>query len=61
MSRYNGGGGVILGMEKLKIGLVVGAMMFVVAIALQDITVVIVSVLFTCGVALAIWGFGVGD
>jgi hypothetical protein len=46
-------------MEKLKIGLVVGAMMFIVAIALQNIIAVIVSVLFTCGVSIAI--FGVGD
>lgn len=48
------------GMEKLKIGLVgVGAMMFIGTIALQDTIAVIVSVLFTCGAALAI--FGVGD
>ncbi|MGA8849218.1 MAG: hypothetical protein WB564_05265 [Dehalococcoidia bacterium] len=47
-------------MEKLKIGLVgVGALTFVGAIALQDTIAVIVSVLFTCGAALAI--FGVGD
>jgi hypothetical protein len=45
-------------MEKLKIGLVVGAMMFVVGIALQDIIILIVSVLFTCGVSLAIFALG---
>jgi hypothetical protein len=46
-------------MEKLKIGLVVGAMIFVAGIALQDIIILIVSVLFTCGVSFAI--FAVGD
>jgi hypothetical protein len=46
-------------MQKLKIGLVVGAMMFIVAIALQDIIILIASVLFTCGVSFAI--FAVGD
>ena len=61
MSRYNEVGAVILGMEKLKIGLMVGAMMFIVAIALQNTIAVIGSVLFTCGVALAIWGFEVGE
>jgi hypothetical protein len=46
-------------MEKLKIGLVVGAMMFVVGVALQDIIILIASVLFTSCVSLAI--FAVGD
>jgi len=47
-------------MENLKIGLLgVGALAFVVAaLVFQDIIAVIGSVLFTCGVALTIWGVG---
>jgi len=48
-------------MEKLKIGLMVGAMVFIVAIALQNTIALIGSVLFTSGVAIAIWGFKVGE
>jgi hypothetical protein len=52
-------GGVILGMENLKIGLLgVGALAFVAAIALQDVIAVIGSVLFTCGAALAVYVVG---
>jgi len=59
-SRYNEVGDVMLGMEKLKIGLLgVGGLMFLGAIALQNAIAVIGSVIFTCGVAIAI--FGVGD
>jgi len=51
--------GVISGTEKLKIGLLgVGALMFLGAIAMQNAIVIIGSVLFTCGVAIAIFGFG---
>ena len=48
-------------MEKLKIWLVAGAMMFVVAIALGNIIAAIGSVIFNCGIAIAIWGFKVGE
>jgi hypothetical protein len=49
-------GGVILGMENLKIGLLgIGALAFVGAIVLQDITAVIGSVLFTCVAALVVY------
>jgi len=51
--------GVISGMEKLKIGLLgVGGMTFLGAIAMQSAIALIGSVLFTCGVAIAIFGFG---
>jgi hypothetical protein len=55
-------GGVILGMKKLEIGLVgvgVGAVMFIGAIALQDTIAVIGFFLFTFGFAFAM--IGVGD
>jgi hypothetical protein len=45
-------------MEKLKIGLVAGAMIFVAGVALQDIIILIVSVLFTSAVSLAIFATG---
>jgi hypothetical protein len=50
-------GGVILGMENLKIGLLgVGALAFVVAgLVFGDIIAVIGSVLFTCVAALAVY------
>jgi hypothetical protein len=49
-------GGVISGMENLKIGLLgVGALGFVAGIALQDVMVMIGSVLFTCVAALAVY------
>ena len=49
-------GGVILGMENLKIGLLgVGALGFIAGIALQDIMTMIGSVLFTCIAALAVY------
>jgi hypothetical protein len=49
-------GGVILGMENLKIGLLgIGALGFVAGIALQDMMTIIGSVLFTCVAALAVY------
>jgi hypothetical protein len=52
-------GGVILGMENLKIGLLgVGALGFVVGVALQDVMTIIGSVLFTCAAALAVYVVG---
>ena len=52
-------GGVILGMENLKIGLLgVGALGFIAGVALQDMMTVVGSVLFTCVAALAIYVVG---
>ncbi|MCJ7639292.1 MAG: hypothetical protein MUO70_05345 [Euryarchaeota archaeon] len=49
-------GGVVLGMENLKIGLLgIGALGFIAGVALQDMMTIIGSVLFTCGVALAVY------
>jgi hypothetical protein len=49
-------GGVILGMENLKIGLLgIGALGFVAGIALQDMMTIIGSVLFTCVAALVVY------
>jgi hypothetical protein len=46
-------------MENLKIGLLgVGALVFVAGVALQDMTTVIGSVLFTCVAALVVFGAG---
>jgi hypothetical protein len=46
-------------MENLKIGLLgIGALGFIAGVALQDVITVIGSVLFTCGIALAIWVVG---
>jgi hypothetical protein len=43
-------------MENLKIGLLgIGALGFVVGIALQDLMIMIGSVLFTCVVALVVY------
>jgi len=50
-------------MEDLKIGLLaIGALAFaVVGMVFQDVVAVIAALFFSCGVALAIWGFRVGD
>jgi hypothetical protein len=46
-------------MENLKIGLLgVGALGFVVGVALQDVMTIIGSVLFTCAAALAVYVVG---
>jgi hypothetical protein len=48
--------GGVSGMENLKIGLLgIGALGFVAGIALQDMMVMIGSVLFTCVAALAVY------
>ena len=52
-------GGVILGMKNLKIGLLgIGALGFIGGVALQDMMTVVGSVLFTCVVALVVFGGG---
>ena len=57
MSRYNEVWGVISGMKDLKRGLLrIGALGFVAGAALQDMTTVVVSVLFTCVAALVVFG-----
>lgn len=59
MSRYNEVWGVISGMENLKIGLLgIGALGFIAGVALQDVITVIGSVLFTCVVAIVVFGAG---
>lgn len=51
--------GVMSGMENLKIGLLgIGALGFVAGIALEDMMIMIVSVLFTCVAALVVFGPG---
>jgi hypothetical protein len=55
--RYNEVWGVISGMKCLKIGLLgIGALGFIAGAALQDMTTVIGSVLFTCVAALVVFG-----
>ena len=57
MSRYNEVWGVISGMKDLKRGLLgIGALGFVAGVALQDMMTVVGSVLFTCVVALVVFG-----
>jgi hypothetical protein len=55
--RYNEVWGVISGMKELKRGLLgIGALGFVAGVALQDMMTVVGSVLFTCVVALLVFG-----
>jgi hypothetical protein len=50
-------GGVISGMKDLKRGLLgIGALGFVAGVALLDMMTIIGSVLFTCVVALVVFG-----
>jgi hypothetical protein len=57
--RYNEVWEVISGMEDLKIGLLgIGALGFIAGVALQDMLIVVGSVLFTCVAAIMVFGAG---
>ena len=57
MYRYNEVWEVISGMKDLKRGLLgIGALGFITGAALQNMTTVVVSVLFTCVAALVVFG-----